>query len=336
MRGIRFELEESWRDAIREFERAARLDGSMGGLYATIGRIYSEELHDEARAVAAYRKELARSPHSGAANTFLERYYTSHNQPAEAARIRKNRDSAPMPAGDRGMGIALLAYLLRWRKAEPDNPDPYYYLGEAFTDLKVKTIQRLKAANPNSYRLHQVLADNYVSIHKKADAIAEYRKTLEIQPAVSGVRYELARLVADTQLEEAIPLLKRELEMDPAHYLASTLLGRVYVILRRPDEALPLLETALRQRPGLLEAQKALGQAWMGKQDFARALAPLQAVAASEPEDDQIHFLLAQAWRGLGKPEEAAKEMQLHQQILRRLAESGGDLGDTKVSSPAP
>ena len=150
------------------------------------------------------------------------------------------------------------------------------------------------------------------------------------------MRYELARLVADTQLEEAIPLLKRELEMDPAHYLASTLLGRVYVILRRPDEAIPLLETALRQRPGLLEAQKALGQAWMGKQDFARSLAPLQAVAASEPEDDQIHFLLAQAWRGLGKPEEAAKEMQLHQQILRRLAESGGDSGDTKVSSPAP
>ena len=345
MRGIRFELEESWRDAIREFERAARLDGSMGGLYATIGRIYSEELHDETRALAAYRKELARSPHSGAANTFLERYYTSHNQPAEAARIRKNRDSAPKPAGDRGMGIALLErrqpddslpYLLRWRKAEPDNPDPYYYLGEAFTDLKVKTIQRLKAANPNSYRLHQILADNYVSIHKKADAIAEYRKTLEIQPAVSGVRYELARLVADTQLEEAIPLLKRELEMDPAHYLASTLLGRLYVILRRPDEALPLLETALRQRPGLMEAQKALGQAWMGKQDFARALSPLQAVAASEPEDDQIHFLLAQAWRGLGKPEEAAKEMQLHQQILRQLAESGRDSGDTKVSSPAP
>src|SRR5947207_13198835 len=113
--------------------------------------------------------------------------------------------------------------------------------------------------------------------------------------------------------------------MYPPHNLAITLLGRVYVILRRPDEAIPLLETALRQRPGLMEAQKALGQAWMGKQDFARALAPLQAVAASEPEDDQIHFLLAQAWRGLGKPEKAAKEMQLHQQILPRLPESGGD-----------
>jgi tetratricopeptide (TPR) repeat protein len=103
----------------------------------------------------------------------------------------------------------------------------------------------------------------------------------------------------------------------------------VYVILRRPDEAIPLLETALRQRPGLAEAQKALGQAWMGKQDFARALPLLQAVAASEPEDDQIHFLLAQVWRGLDKAEEAAKEMQLHQQILRRLA-------DAKVSSPEP
>ena len=286
MRGIRFELEESWRDAIREFEKAASLDGSMTGLYAKIGRIYREELHDDARALAAYRKETAR--------------------------FRKNKESAPKPAG--------LPYLLRWREAEPDNPDAYYYLGEAFTDLKVKTIQRLKAANPNSYRLHQILAENYVSIHKNADAIAEYRKTLEMQPAVSGVRYELALLVADTQVEEAIPLLKRELEMDPEHYLASTLLGRVYVTLRRPDEAIPLLETALRQRPGLTEAQKALGQACIAKQDFARALPLLQAAAVTEPEDDQIHFLLAQAWRGLGKPQEAAKEMQLHQQILRRVS----------------
>ena len=243
------------------------------------------------------------------------------------------------------MGIALLErrqpadslpYLLRWRKAEPNNPDPYYYLGEAFTDLKVKTIQRLQAANANSYRLHQILAGNYVSIHRKADAIAEYRKTLEMQPAVSGVRYELARLVADTQVEEAIPLLKQELEMDPGHYLASALLGRVYMVLRRPDDAIPLLETALRLHPGLAEAQKALGQASIGKQDFARALPLLQAAAVNEPEDDQIHFLLAQAWRGLGKPEEAAKEMQLHRQILRRLAESGPDLGGTKISSPAP
>src|SRR5437868_12313284 len=104
----------------------------MAGLCAAIGRIYSEELHDEARALAAYRRELARSPHSRAANAFLERYYTSRNLPAEAARFREKRDSAPEPAGYRGMGVALLErrqpadslpHLLRWRKAEPDNPD---------------------------------------------------------------------------------------------------------------------------------------------------------------------------------------------------------------------
>ena len=56
-------------------------------------------------------------------------------------------------------------------------------------------------------------------------------------------------------------------------------------------------------------------------QEFARALPLLETVAANQPEDDQIHFLLAQTWRGLSKPEAAAKEMQLHQQVLRRLAE---------------
>lgn len=332
MRGIRFELEESWQEAIHQFEIAAKVDKSLSGPYAAIGRIYAEELKDEPRALAAYKSELARAPHHRAANEFLTRYHLSRKQPEEARKFQQAADNAPKPAGDRATGISLLdshrpeeslAYLLRWRAADSSNVDAYYYLGEAFTDLKVKTINRLKAANPGSYRLHQILAESFASIHKNADAIAEYRKVLENQPEVPGVRYELARLMAETQIEDTIPLLDRELQMDPDHYLARALLGRVYTTLRQPDKAIPLLERALQVQPDLVEAQKSLGQAWAAKRNFTRALALYQTVAEKAPMDEQIHFLLAQAWRGLGKAEEAGKEMKLHQQTLRRLAEPG-------------
>ena len=331
MRGIRFELEESWQEAIHQYEIAASLDKNISGPYAAIGRIYAEELKDEPHALAAYQSELARARHNRAANEFLAHYYLSRNQPGAARKFQDALDHAPKPTDDRAHGKALLEnhrpeeglpYLLRWRAAEPANTDAYYYLGAAYTDLKVKTINRLKTANPHSYRLHQILAESYVSIHKKADAIAEYKKVLEAQPDLPGVHYELARLLADAQVEQAIPLLNRELEIDPGHYQARALLGRVYAVLRQPDKAIPLLEGALERRPDLLDAQKALGQAWAAKQDFSRALPLYQAVAEKAPMDDQIHFLLAEAWRGLGRPEEAAKEMALHRQTLRRLAES--------------
>ena len=67
------------------------------------------------------------------------------------------------------------------------------------------------------------------------------------------------------------------------------------------------------------------GKSGSESKNFERALPLLQAVAAKNPADDQIHYLLAQTWRGLGKPEVAAKKMQLHQQNLRRLAEPGQD-----------
>ncbi|MEJ7605267.1 MAG: hypothetical protein WKF37_03145 [Bryobacteraceae bacterium] len=45
-----------------------------------------------------------------------------------------------------------LPELTAWREREPQNVDVYYYLGEAFTDLKVTTIRRLKrpVRNPSA------------------------------------------------------------------------------------------------------------------------------------------------------------------------------------------
>ena len=72
--------------------------------------------------------------------------------------------------------------------------------GEAFTDLKVQSIRRLKESNPRSYRLHQILAEDYASVHDRAQAIAEHRQVISMQPRLPGVHYELARLVSDTAI----------------------------------------------------------------------------------------------------------------------------------------
>ncbi|MEX2262295.1 MAG: tetratricopeptide repeat protein [Bryobacteraceae bacterium] len=305
MRGIRFELEKSWQDAIREYEMALKVNPNTRGIHSSIGRIYERELKDAVRAQAAYQKELPPLP---------------PDSPGEAAKgIRKLEEKRIEES---------LPHLLRWREAEPSNPDVYYYLGEAFTDLKVKAIQRLKTASPNSYRLHQILAENYASIHRKPEAIAEYRKVIALQPQLPGAHYELARLSSDTDPEEAVKLLRKELAIDPLHYAAKSLLGRLHVALDRPAEAIPLLRAALEAKPDLLDARKALGRALVNTKEPAEALPHLRAVEDANPDDEQIHFLLSQAYRMLGKNVEAAREMQLHQQTLRKLARPDQGLGN--------
>ncbi|MDQ6706886.1 MAG: tetratricopeptide repeat protein, partial [Acidobacteriota bacterium] len=157
-------------------------------------------------------------------------------------------------------------------------------------------------------------------VHDRAQAIAEYRQVLTMQPQLPSVHYELARLLSDTAIEEAVQLLKAELRIDPQHYLAKGLLGRIYVATHQADAAIPLLTDALAAKPDLLEPRKALGQAWAEKKEFAKVLECYRAVEERYPSDEQIHFLLAQAYTALGKPDDAARERELHQAVLRQAA----------------
>jgi tetratricopeptide (TPR) repeat protein len=116
--------------------------------------------------------------------------------------------------------------------------------------------------------------------------------------------------------------------MDPGHYMARALLGRIYVVLRQPERGVPLLEEALSVKPDIVDAQKALGQGYSMRREFRRALPLLQAVAEARPLDEHIHFLLSQAYRGVGQPEEAAREMKLHQETLRKIT------GPVKTTAP--
>ena len=290
MRGIRFELEKDWPKAVEAYETALKLDPHLRGVWSSIARIYSRELGDTAHSRAAAAKE--------------------HRQPSPSIGIVLVEKKQPREA---------LPHLLQWRSVQPRNPDAYYYLGEAYTDSKVAVIQRLRTANPSSYRLHQILAESYASTHRREEAVAEYRQVLKLRPGLPGVQFELARLLSDSSPEEARALLELELRIDPDHFPAKSLLGQLLVALHESEKAVPLLESALAARDSLAGARKALGKALVETGKPREALDHLLRVAREDPNDEQIHFLLAQAYRSLGLPADAAREMALHQHATRRL-----------------
>jgi predicted Zn-dependent protease len=117
----------------------------------------------------------------------------------------------------------------------------------------------LKAVNPESFRLHHLLAESYASTHRKAEAIREYREVLRLAPRTPGVNYELARLLADTTPADAVELLLAELEVDRGQLLGEK---PSRPLVRRTSEAgrgNPILKEALAARASLMDARKALG-----------------------------------------------------------------------------
>ncbi len=118
------------------------------------------------------------------------------------------------------------------------------------------------AADPKDYSLHFNLAFAYTALHRDADALAEYRKTLELKPAL----YE-------AELNGGILLLRQ----------------------KNAAEALPLLEDAARQKPAEFRPRYYLAEAQLGAGEAAKAEESYRAALGMNPKSAAAELGLAHA-----------------------------------------
>jgi len=118
------------------------------------------------------------------------------------------------------------------------------------------------AADPSDYTLHFNLALAYGLQGKDAEAIGEYKKTLELKPDL---------------------------------YPADLNLGITLLRLKRPAEALPYLTSAVNQKPKEYRPNSYLGAAWLGTGDFAKAEQAYTTALAIDPKSADAELGLGHA-----------------------------------------
>jgi tetratricopeptide (TPR) repeat protein len=129
---------------------------------------------------------------------------------------------------------------------------------------------------------HQLLGELYLYHSQFDEAIAEFRKELEINPGSAAAYYKLADGYSRVQkFDEAERLLQRSIWLDSTSTGPYILLGKV---LERKGET----ELAVRA---------------------------LQRALAMDPNNPIPHHLLGQAYRELGKNEEADRELKVAGQL---------------------
>lgn len=123
-------------------------------------------------------------------------------------------------------------------------------------EAAAQAFRKALEADPQDYGLHFNLALAYSFLHRDAEGIAEYRKTLELKPGLF-----------EAELNGGILLLRQ----------------------KNPGEALPLLDDAARQKPGeyrpryyLAEAQLQTGDAAKAGENYRLALGVNPKSAAAE------------------------------------------------------
>jgi len=241
---------------------------------------------DEDAALQAYQRiGIARTGISPSANIFTQ---------AQTA-IHQHRYDAAEPL------------LLRWLSAHPGDRRASYSLILTRRNISMAQITRLIEIAPDSYHVHQLLGQLYVSREEDDKALAEYLAVASARPDLPGMHFWLGHLYwKHGDADHAVAELTRELELSPGHPEAEAELGTVLVVKERPTEAIPLLESAIRSKPDLWPAYAQLGRAFAIEKNYARAEEALKPALAHD-QDASTHYQLALVLRAEGKTVQAAQ-----------------------------
>lgn len=165
-----------------------------------------------------------------------------------------------------------IAVLLFFQAAAPGT-EGMKALDEGRYEAAAQAFTKAVESDPRDYTAHFNLALAYGFLHRDAEGIAEYRKTLELKPGL----YE-------AQLNATILLLRQ----------------------KNPADALPLIEAAAAQKPGEFRARYYLAEAQLAAGAAADAEATFRKALELDAKSADGELGLARALAGQGKVAEAA------------------------------
>jgi tetratricopeptide (TPR) repeat protein len=319
--------------AAQEFRAILRLDPSNASAHANLG-VVAYDANDYAQAAQEFRAALRLQPKLWNAEAFLGMSelrlgHTKEAQPLLDGAYRHVLD--PRIRGRVGTDLITLAYqsnnldkavdILRdLEKASPNDPATLYTAYRTYSDLAAQHLSKLEATAPESAEMHEVLGQLSASQDDFPQAIAQYRKALELDPGLPAIHFALGQMILANSAEEparqeAESELKLALASDPANAECEYLLGEIEWLRSKPKEALGHYQKALLLRPGYVDAQIAAGKSLARLGDADGALKYLSEAVAADPQSEATHYQLSQIYRKLGRTQDAERESATFQKL---------------------
>ncbi len=214
-----------------------------------------------------------------------------------------------------------------------ENAEASYWLARAYQAQGAEAYAQLQESFPDSWRTHQLRAEDRSLHHDPEGAFKEFHLALQLRPNEPELHEALGELYLDNQDDDnAENELEKALALDPSSTHALYLLGRLYVKKQENDKAVSCLNRALRLQPDLAEASSLLGRVYMRLGQFADAVPRLEKAASSDHYGN-IHYQLYLAYKKLGEPALAQKELARSQDLRRSSLEGDQAL---VMGSPPP
>jgi len=208
---------------------------------------------------------------------------------------------------------------------DPTDVDILYHRGRAYLLVANASYDAMYKLNPDSLRVHQVLAEAYAQAYRNQEAIGEFELAAKIAPKQPGLHEELGdQDWVVGKLDAAAAAYREELRIDPLNVTAMYKLGSLQVQNQNPAEGVQLLDEALRRDPTLSDAHYYLGSGLMSLDRTPDAVREFQLAIAADPSNDRAmssYYKLAQAYRQLHQAQAAQEAMQNFQRMRGQVKE---------------
>jgi len=293
--------EEREGDALSLFASAIEKAPDLPGLHAARAEIYHQTGHDDWAAIEGERESHVPRPHCS-------------QRPAACAYLVSDWHG-------------VLA-----ESAKSQSPENLYWTAMASSHLAEESFKKL-ASLPQSPEIHAVLADSLQRLGHRLEAVAEWRKAVELSPADHLLQSRLAESMIRARIyPEAEKILAALVQQQPENGEYQYLFGDLLLQLKRDEEALPHLIIATRRLPNLLPAHEALGRVYLDLGKPAEAVSHLE--KARPLDDGSISFALNSAYRQLGRMEEARAALDRYRALTKQRSADGVGNAGTPISSP--
>lgn len=283
--------------------------------------LFHQGHYAEARAV------LEKAPVTGHSRVFLALSRAALGEcAAVSGDLAKQFDQAGDPALRRLAGLAVVQCDVALNRCAdafpvaahlaalyPKDADVLYQSARLYMKAWNDTLYQMFRNTPASFRVNQISAEIFEVQNHYAEAVAEYRKAIEKNPAALDLHFHLGRALlmqshSPETLDEAQKQFEAELVLNPTDAVAEHQIGLILLARQKPERAVSHFERALALNPNFPEALQALAKSRMDARQYDAAISLLTRLVRLQPANEGAHYSLMLAYRNTGRSAEALHE----------------------------
>ena len=217
---------------------------------------------------------------------------------------------------------AALPIVMDLEKQFPADADVLYEAAKLHMKAWNDTVFQMFQKTPASYRVNQISAEIFEVQGRYGDAVAEYHKAIEKNPAAVNLHFRLARALlmqshTPKAMTEARKEFEAELKLNPDDAVAEYEIGQILQAENKPQEAAARFERALALSPDFAEGLLAVARMRSEAKRYDQAIPLLERAVHLEPENESAHYNLMLAYRNSGRNEDALREKAVIDKLER-------------------